>query len=109
MTSIFRNIKINNQLLRDLLRVLPVYLYTKDRNHRFTYVSSKFLALLGLQRHDIIGKTINEILNKPAMEINVLYKYDQKVLKTGKPILRVMSLFRHRMAKSKSVPGKPLW
>ncbi len=93
MTSIFRNIKINNQLLRDLLRVLPVYLYTKDRNHRFTYVSSKFSTLLGLQRQDILRKTINEILNKSAMEKNVLYKHDQKVLKTGKPVLRVIESF----------------
>ncbi|HEY7326840.1 MAG TPA: PAS domain S-box protein [Gemmataceae bacterium] len=69
-------------LYHSLVEALPVCLFRKDRQGRFTFANRPFLAELNLSLTDLVGKTDRDLY--PA---EMAYKYmrdDRRVIESGK-------------------------
>lgn len=86
-----KNTKIDFRFIKDFLRKVPIYLYTKDLEQRFVYVNHRLSQACGVEKKEIIGKNIVEIADLPKN--SYLKKsdcYDKKVLKYGEPLLGIL-------------------
>lgn len=73
-------------LLRTLIDNLPNYIYTKDRQGRFTSCNAADAAILGAESEDeIIGKT--DFVFFPQEKAERLFSEEQEIMKTGKSLI----------------------
>jgi PAS domain S-box-containing protein len=86
----------------ELFDVLPdVYLFVKDRRHRFVRVNRSELALHGCtQEAEILGRTDFDF-HPPALAAQYVEE-DRKVMESGRPLLNQVWLVR-------SADGTPRW
>jgi PAS domain S-box-containing protein len=86
----------------ELFDVLPdVYLFVKDRRHRFVRVNRSELALHGCVREaEILGRTDFDF-HPPALAAQYVEE-DRKVMESGRPLLNQVWLVR-------SADGTPRW
>jgi PAS domain S-box-containing protein len=80
-------------LLDALLEYIPDLIYFKDKKSRFVEVSKSKADQVGLTKEKVIGTTdfdyFTEEHAKPA------YKDEQKIIKTGKPVLNKIEKETH--------------
>ena len=55
------------QLLNALMDAVPAILHVKDRELRYRFVNRYFLDLFGLQREEVLGKKLPEVLGPGAL------------------------------------------
>lgn len=72
----------SEQRLNTILDSVEAYIYIKDPALRYQYVNRRVSELLGLPREQIIGKTDEELLARPAA--TELQAHDRQVLQEGK-------------------------
>ncbi|HOX60605.1 MAG TPA: PAS domain S-box protein [Candidatus Magasanikbacteria bacterium] len=68
--------------LNSILNSIADPVFVKDDQFKFVYVNDALCEILGMDRKDIIGKTLGESLPKDQMEH--FLKVDKGVLDTGK-------------------------
>jgi len=72
------------QLLNALMDAVPAILHVKDRELRYQFVNRYFLDLFGLQREDVLGRKLFDVL-RPEMLVDFEDQSPQ-VLSTGEAL-----------------------
>lgn len=83
--SKYAELKEKYQLLTDLMNQVPDVIYFKDTKGRLIMVNKAHAKGLGLSPEQVAGKTDFDIFPKKRAE--KMFKDDQSVLRTGKPII----------------------
>jgi len=86
-------LQIKGTLLDALLENVPDLIYFKDRESRFVEVSKSKADQVGLKREEVIGKTDFDYFTEE--HANPAYEDEQKIIKTGKPILNKVEKETH--------------
>jgi len=72
------DLKNSQETMRALADNLPEFITLKDSEGRFVFVNKRFEEWAGLDRHDVVGKTVHEIYSaEQAAEFDAL---DRKVM-----------------------------
>jgi PAS domain S-box-containing protein len=79
-------LKFEQERIRTILEIVGNPIFLKDNDHKITYANSAFYNLFGLDKKNVIGKTLAE--NVPKNEKEHFYKIDRNVLDTGIPDIR---------------------
>ncbi len=74
----------SESLYQSLVETLPVNIFRKDRQGRFTYVNRRFAELVGRSAADLIGKTDVDLY--PAELAEKYRSDDEAVIAAGQPI-----------------------
>jgi len=77
-----KKLKYNLEFINSLLNSIPSPVYFKNINHEFIACNDEFAKLFNLNKNQIIGKTIKEILYPEEFASQVI-KEDEIILKTG--------------------------
>ena len=72
------------ELRQQIFDAVPVHLYLKDREGRYTFGNRAFTEFRNLRNEDIIGRTTFGVLEEPAASI--AREEDREVLRTGRPL-----------------------
>ncbi|MBT9546749.1 MAG: response regulator [Candidatus Sericytochromatia bacterium] len=72
----------NNDFLVDIIESLGQPVFVKDHQHRFLFVNAAFCDLFGLNRNQIIGKTLTEEVSPDEREF--FLNIDNEVLLNGR-------------------------
>lgn len=86
------NLKYQKQLrdMETILDIIPVPVFIKDRYFRYIGCSRAFCAYFGLQKEDILGKTVFDLY---ALEIaNRLNEKDQEMLTCSAQVYKVTTI-----------------
>ncbi len=67
--------------LQSLVETLPVYIFRKDCEGRFTFANQLFCRRRGQSREEILGKTATDLL--PADEARLQDRIDRHIVETG--------------------------
>ena len=70
-------------LYRSLVETLPLNIFRKDKDGRYSYVNAQYLQLIGKRPEEVLGKSDAEIF--PSKIAQDFLAQDQQVLKTQKP------------------------
>ncbi len=84
-TSFNKEILSRYRLLEDFMNGIPDVVYFKDTKGRLILVNRAHAKGLGLRPEQVVGKTDFDIFPKKRAEL--MFKDDQQVIKTGKPII----------------------
>ncbi|MCI4442125.1 MAG: PAS domain S-box protein, partial [Lentimicrobium sp.] len=79
-------LRIEKERIRTILELVGNPIFLKDNDHKITYANTAFFNLFGLNKKNVIGKTLAE--NVPENEKEHFLKIDRKVLDTGIPDIR---------------------
>lgn len=74
----------SEQRMQGIMDYAPAAIYVKDLDGHFTFLNQKVADLHKMERKNIIGKTLHDIL--PEDIADVIYKNDLDVIKTGQPV-----------------------
>ena len=72
----------SREYLDKIINTISDPVFVKDSQHRFVLVNDAECALIGTPRETMIGKTDMDFF--PQDQVDVFWKYDEQVLKTGK-------------------------
>jgi len=79
-----RHQRKNEQKLHSLLNNIPAYIFTKDREGRYTFANQMLAALHALTTDDLIGKTDFDLFTKDAAQ--TFTKNDKTVFERNKTV-----------------------
>jgi len=77
-----KKLKYNLEFINSLLNSIPSPVYFKDKYHKFIACNDEFANLFDLDKTQIIGKTIKDILLSEEF-VNQVVEEDKIILKTG--------------------------
>lgn len=93
--------KLNKQLeeekslLKTLIENVPDYIYVKDINSRFILANPSVVKIMGVKsQSELIGKTDFDFY--PNELASILYNDEQRIIKTGEPIIQKEELLKTR-------------
>ncbi len=69
------------ELRQQIFDAVPVHLYLKDREGKYTFVNRVFTQFRNLRHEDVIGRTASGVLEEPTA--SAARKEDEEVLRTG--------------------------
>jgi PAS domain S-box-containing protein len=73
------------ELRQQIFDAVPVHLYLKDREGRYTFVNRAFTDFRNLRNEDVIGRAAFDVLEDPTASI--ARREDEEVLSTGRSII----------------------
>jgi PAS domain S-box-containing protein len=80
---------------------VPTMIFAKDREGRYIYASPMTFEFWGIKPDEVIGKKDVEIWKEAAALISAAYvEQDQKVMRTGKPLIGIREMGLRRKGKS---------
>ncbi len=82
-----------NQLIREVVDLIPSWIFIKNAKHQYEFVNSSYAAIYGLPPHACVGKTAIElgadpdcVRGNPERGIEGFWAADDEVFATGKPV-----------------------
>lgn len=75
--------------LRSIVEGGAVGLFLKDRENRYLWVNDAFAAAAGLDARDLVGKRVEDIVDRPDL-LSMLQQQDETVYLTGKPLYNLI-------------------
>ncbi len=72
-----------HKLLETIFDIIPVILYTKDRDRRMTYMNRDFAEQYDLDPREVIGKRSEDFSYRTPEEVTLLRETDNRVMETG--------------------------
>jgi diguanylate cyclase (GGDEF)-like protein/PAS domain S-box-containing protein len=79
--NIVARIRSNSELLANIIDLVPIPLFIKDRDDRYIDCNLAFSEFLGVGRDEIIGKTVYDLWSKE--EADVFFAEDEKLFAHG--------------------------
>lgn len=72
------------EVRQQIFDAVPVHLYLKDGEGRYTFVNRAFTEFRNLRNEDVIGRTTFGVLEEPTA--STAHAEDREVLRTGRPL-----------------------
>lgn len=79
-----KKIRSELELRQQIFDAVPVHLYLKDREGKYTFVNRAFTEFRNLRHEDVIGRTTFGVLEDPTA--SAARAEDEEVLRTGRPL-----------------------
>jgi len=76
-------LKMNNDFLDTLFEILPLPVFYKDRNRQLRRVNSAFCEAFDLTKEDVIGKKVEEIVQKRT-DLELSCSTDNEIFESGR-------------------------
>ncbi len=77
--------RAHEQLLREILSLIPLNIYRKDRDKVFVYANEHFLKSIGLSLSQVVGKTDRDLF---PPDLSARYESDDDIVLKGETIIR---------------------
>ena len=75
-------LRTSRNLLETILDQMPAHIFLRDTDGRFLLVNSRYEKIYDVDRNDVIGKTIDEVL--PKAEAEYFRARDKETIETGR-------------------------
>jgi diguanylate cyclase (GGDEF)-like protein/PAS domain S-box-containing protein len=85
-------------LLRTIVDAIPDHIYVKDREGKYLLANREWLASLGVQLEDVVGKTAMDFY--PQDQAEFIMAREREIMATGIPLLN----YQHRKFRNKNSP-----